>query len=149
MSVVGSLYVCGDLVCSDRQQIQTGFQVCGDVGGETAFYGSQRFHWALQEVSVGCEATSQRWHELRKSMPIHEWIITWWRRECSVADTVRDRKHEVLVPTPCSATTSLCDPGKVALHLFTLFFQLQNAAIHPFPIYRATHEIQVMGITTI
>lgn len=47
-------------------------------------------------------------------------------------------------------------PALPPLHCVTLescftllFFQLQDAAIHPFPIFRATHEIQVMGPTTI
>lgn len=78
--------------------------------------GPQRLHW--QEVRVGWGPASERCCELRKSMPIYEWIRIWWGREHSAVDRVLGRKQEVQAPTPSSATASLHDPGKVTWHLF-------------------------------
>lgn len=62
---------------------------------------------------------------------------------------MQDRKHEVLAPTPCLPPPHCVTLGKLFYISSLLFFQLQDAAIHPFPIYKTTHEIQVIGPTTI
>lgn len=135
---------CGDVLCSERKQIQTGFQVW-------RWWWWDYFRWFPKVPLSFARSECWLWSNITEVAWVEETHAHPWMNHNMVRKGMFCSRYSARQETwsPGSYFLLCVTLGKLLYISSLFFFQLQDAAIHPFPIYRATHEIQVMGPTTI